>query len=313
MSYAMIAGTVISAATTAYSVNQQKKAQKKAQQAAGQLPASAPQAAEYKPVELNQEQINAITANRDALPYIRQLMSRSNNFLTADALRRARKLIPNYDLSMRNLGAAAGALTGGQLPLDELEKIIGSRAENSSGINIPGLAGPATLKDLGLSSLDAINQGSGLLGKMVSMAETISPRGGYMKPQDMMLSPQERIRLEMEQRGLVQQSDQNAYNLEATASPQAMANLRMASGEGANAASMAAQLGQMANSAVGSVNQWGTNTGRWGAHTGFDATTGMYRNLGAANAVYNTAPGYTPVYGTQGGQIYFQYYKPVAA
>lgn len=229
------AGLAVSAAGTAYGVYSQSKASKAAE--GGGMPgggvfASAfgevPEAAEYRPVNFKQTQLDTITDNRLALPDIGRLVSGANNIITRDALTRADKLIPSYRASMDAYGRAGNELLNGRLPFEDVLGIVSDRNELANALGTPGAAGNATLKDLGISRLGAIQSGGGILKDMVGIAETISPINRYMKPQDMMLDPATRIGMEMQQNQLIQQSDQNRNNLEAAGDPAAYAQLQLA-------------------------------------------------------------------------------------
>lgn len=290
-----IAAALIGVAGTAYSVSASQKAAKKqqaAQEAAleGNPFGSVPEGFPYEAVDFNREQLNAIMANRNALPDIQRLTSSTNNFITADALRRAQKLIPNYSASLAQLGANTGDLLSGRLPFDDVMDIMSDRSELSGGLGIPGTAGPATLKDLGISRLDAMGKGAGLLGEMVNIAETISPRSSYMRPQDSFINPLDRIRATMEQNVLKQQSGQNILNLGATADPNDIARAQIGIGNAGRGGG--ADIGAYATAAqqlIAGVSKWGTNQGYWGTPT--PNSYGAYGTEGAASRAVEQAGG----------------------
>lgn len=262
---AAIAAALIGVAGTAYGAYSQQQAAKDA--AAGSQSAlqggefgEVPQAALYEPINFNEEQRYAIGANLDAMNRIKQLVNVTNPFITKDALRRVRDLVPAFTQSMRQMGSNTTSLLSGQLPFDDVADIVSDRASLGGGIGTPGTAGPATMKDLGLSRLDAMKTGAGMLGEMVNMAETISPRGSYINPREMFVSPLDRIRLEMEQRQLEQQSTQNYYNLEASANPNEAAALQMRLGlaqTGGGGGNDIAGYASAAQQLIGAVGQWG--------------------------------------------------------
>lgn len=294
MTAVAIIGGVAALGTAAYTISSQEKAKKKAEaanrQAMGMLDdnpyGSVPEAALYEPVDFDESQMDAIRGNKDALPFIRELLGQSNNFVTADALRRADKLIPNYSQSMRTMGDSTLDLLSGRLPYDDLLDIVSDRAAVGGGLNIPGLSNGQTLKDLGMSRLDAMGKGAGLMGQMVSMAETISPRSSYGKPTDFFVSPTQRIGMQMEQNQLVQQSQQSANNLAAGADPNEVARLQLGMGQvlnppqGADYASAANQI----ISAAGGIYSGGKNAGYWGTPTP-NAQGGYQTSMAASRSV----------------------------
>lgn len=263
-----IATALIGVAGTAYGAYSQSQAAKKASEAAGGAQVApgelgdVPQAALYQPLNFTQEQNAAIGSNLDNLERTKILMGQANPLITQDALNRIKKLVPSYTSSMAQMGNNTNALLGGRLPFDDLSDIVSDRAEMSGGLNIPGTAQGSTLKDLGISKLDAMKSGAGLLGQMVSMAETISPRASYLNPRDTMISPLDRIRLELEQAQLEQQSMQNYYNLDAAGNPTEAANAQIrignaASGGGARGGADLAGYASAAQQLIGAVGkQW---------------------------------------------------------
>lgn len=178
-----------------------------------------PDAAMYKPVNFNKQQLASVLGNQKALPDIQQLIRSSSEGTREEDIRRAVGLIPGYRQMMKKEGSAASSLLGGQLPYDDVLGIVSDRAGLAGSLGIPGTAGAATLKDLGMSRLDAITKGGGLFKDMVNIAQTVSPIERYAKPTDFFLTPQQRISGALEQHQLLQQSQQNANNLEATADP----------------------------------------------------------------------------------------------
>lgn len=232
-----VAGTVIGAGATAYSTYASQSAAKKAGSATtkGLNFGQKPKAAEYRPVDFTKEQWQAIDQNYGTLAHNNDLMTWENSLIDQDALKRAGKLIPGYKSSMALEGNAANSLLNGQLPYDDALGVVAKRGELGNAMGTPGAAAPTTLRDLGLSRLDAIKSGAGLLQGMVGIAESIDPVSRRGRPQDMFVSPIDRIKLTMEQNQLIQQSDQNKYNLEAGASPndQAAAQLGLAQRLGA--------------------------------------------------------------------------------
>lgn len=178
-----------------------------------------PKAAEYKPVDFSGEQLATIQQNIHNLNAANDLSKWTNADITQNDITRASTLIPGYKQLMQQLGADAAPLLKGELPYEDVLGIVGNRANQVGGINIAGTAGPATARDLGISRLDAINQGKGLMQSMVQTAEQVSPVGRQVTPAQSFVSPLDRIRLAMEQNQTIQQSDQNKYNIEASVSP----------------------------------------------------------------------------------------------
>lgn len=285
-----VAGTV---GTTMYSQSQQKKAMAQSQSAmqGGEF-GEVPKAALYEPMNFNEEQRYAIGSNIDAMTRIKQLVNVTNPFITNDALRRVRALVPAYTQSMRQMGANTSSLLSGQLPFDDVADIVSDRASLGGGIGTPGTSGGATMKDLGLSRLDAMKTGAGMLGEMVNMAETISPRGSYINPREMFVSPLDRIRAEMEQRQLEQQSTQNYYNLKASQNPSEAAALQMRLGLAQTGGSSMPDISGYASAAQSLINA----AGKWGQSSSPSAAVPTVVSTPNNQPYsYNADLGWTPV------------------
>lgn len=308
MSWIALGVTVATTAGTAiYNSSQQKKAAKKAQAGAagtgGINFGEKPDVAEYVPVNFNAEQLAGVGGNRAALPEIQQLMGRTNATIDADALSRIRKMMPGYNEMLRLEGDATTDLLGGRLPYEDVLDIVANRGELTGAMGVPGTGGNATLRDLGLSRLDAIKSGQGMMQNMVQMAETINPVGRRMRPQDMFLSPLDRIRASMEQNQLIQQSTQNKYNIDAGLSPtdQAGAQLQLArmlsgggGGSGAGGIDWGSIISSVGGAAAGAIGSYSSGVGTAPTYTGSFATNPV---PGVTNQIYRPAGGVDPVTG----------------
>lgn len=231
-SWIAVGVAVVGTTASAISANQKAKAAKKAGNiklpSAGEFDdayGDVPKAALYEPVDIDQEQLAALIGNRENLPAMNALMKDSNNMVTVDALRRASKLIPGYRQSMDAYGAATGDLLRGNLPYEDVLEVVRNRADLSNTLGVPGTAGSATLRDLGISRLDAIKTGGGMLQDMVNIAERVSPRASYLVPRDLIVPPGARIETALLQQQLRQQSEQNFNNLAASGDPSERARL----------------------------------------------------------------------------------------
>ena len=223
-----------------------------------------PEHALYSPVNIDKSLMASVAGNQAALPDIQNLIFDTNTGITSEALRRAKKLIPGYKQAMKTYGAAGVDLLGGRLPFEDVLGIVGDRTALSNTLGTPGTAGPATLKDLGIKRLDAIQAGGGILKDMVNIAGAISPTGNYALPQNFMLSPTERLRADIEQRQLQQQNQQSGFNLAGSADPGAAAALQLALSQagqlqGAGTSLIGAGLGRGFGGA-GGTKGWSGNT-----------------------------------------------------
>lgn len=221
---------ILGTAYSAYSTHSNSQKQKEAAKTAGQGInfGQKPEAAKYEPIDFTDEQLQAIVGNINNLGATSDLMGQQNALIDQDAMRRAKKFIPGFRDSLRLEGQATGDLLAGRLPYDDVLDIAANRNEATNALGIPGTGASATLRDLGLSRLDAIKSGAGMLNGMVQLAESVDPVSRRARPQDSAVNPADRIRLEMEQRQLMQQSEQSANNLAAGISPTQSAQAQLA-------------------------------------------------------------------------------------
>lgn len=319
LAIAGIIAALASAGAGAYGASQQagaaKDAQKAALEANKELTAqqkkdlgdlidrldlgSVPEAALYKPINFTNQQLAAISGNQRALPDIQQLIRSASQGTSEEDIRRAVKLIPGYRQLMKKEGSAASSLLGGQLPYDDVLGIVSDRAGLAGQLGIPGTAGAATLKDLGMSRLDAITKGGGLFKDMVNIAQTVSPIERYRTPTDFFLSPQQRIAGSLEQRQLQQQSQQNAFNLEAAPDPTTVGRQQLellkilGTGAPLQASPIASpNYAAYGAQALGSLAQYFGSGSRTGGalNTAYAGTPGLY------GSSYVGSFGSTPVY-----------------
>lgn len=321
---AAIAAALIAAGGSAYAANQSGKAAKSSapntKKAISDLRSidlgDVPDAAPYAPLNLSAEQIDSILANMGALPNMQSLVALTNRGITNDSISRAKKMIPGYMDSMRRMGENTNAMLSGRLPFEDVMDITGDRNSMTGSIGIPGTGGAATLKDLGISRMDAMKSGTGMLGDMISMAETISPSASYMRPQSMMISPMDRIAAQTEQNSLDQQSRQNANNLRAQADPTDLAIAQLLTGQsmlgnvggggrGIDASTIASMTGA-AGQLVGGVSDWGNRRGYWGTPKqtsggGYYSERSMWKAAPyASGSSYVDGAGYIPTAKTTG-------------
>lgn len=313
---------VVGTTVSAVSAHQKAKAAKKAGNI--KLPSKGafddaygdvPKAAIYNPVDIDQEQLAALLGNKENLPAIQQLMRGSNDLVTADALRRASKLIPGYRASMDAYGSASGDLLRGNLPFEDVMGIVRNRADLTNSLGVPGTGGPATLRDLGLSRLDAIKTGGGMLQDMVNIAERVSPRASYLVPKDLMVSPGQRIETALIQHQLQQNSEQNFNNLAASGDPSERAALEAEMGVAPQRAAAAAispgaetlgaigtGISSIGGGLAGGMGSMGSSGGSSGAGASFGSGMSSYQAPSFYSGAYANKQGWAA--GPQAGTYY---------
>lgn len=273
---ALIIGALATAGSAAYSANQASKA-------AGNM-GGVPDAAMYQPVDYGDTQAETLLADYQNLGAMGDVSRRANQLLTQQDMRRAEKFVPGFKSIMHTQAQNASNLVNGQLPYDDVLQIAGNSNQLSSAMGTPGTSAPGTLRDLGLSQLQGIQTGQGLLQGMVGIAEQVSPINRYSRPQDFLLYPSQTVPWEIEQQQLIQQSQQNANNLEAGISPTQLA-------QNAAAASGASNPYSGIGPAIGSIGTALSSPSAFGGQS--PGTTGGYPSYAAAASAAPYASGYT--------------------
>lgn len=178
-----------------------------------------PEAFLYEPVDISQSQLDTIQGNMNALPGALQLMDRVNPEIWRNDLSRIRSFMPGFDEARSTYIGNTQQLLRGQLPFQDVEDIVSNRSSLSASLGTPGGSRNATLRDLGLSRLDAMNQGGSMFQNFIQMAEQISPNAKQMRPQDSFFTPSERLQADIMQRSLEQQGRASAAMAEAMPNP----------------------------------------------------------------------------------------------
>ena len=114
----------------------------------------------YVPINYGQVQATTINDNITALPKIDELTSALNASLRADSGLRIENFAPGFQANLKTLTNAAGSLVNGRLPYSDVMDIVANRGELAGSLGTPGTATNATLKDLGLSRLSAMQSGA---------------------------------------------------------------------------------------------------------------------------------------------------------
>ena len=173
----------------------------------------------YQPTSLDESLQDVLNTNSGQFNAIANLISTANRYTTANDMNRIESMAPGTAGAMESGMGNAASLMAGVIPDDVREQVFSNRAGMSAAAGVPGGAGPLVAKDLGLTSLDMMNQGTSLFGNIVNAAQAISPVNRQMAPAQMMYQPSAGVSLNLEQAQLMQNSQQNAYNLLAAPDP----------------------------------------------------------------------------------------------
>ena len=266
-----------------------------------------PDVAPYVPTDLGASELQAIMDNIDAWPQIENLGNLYENYM-----------LNSFDEAGLDLGSilkqggvetqaelsAADPLLHGKIPQDVLDQIQRSSAYTSlrAGTSGSPMANALTARDLGLTSLDLINQGAGLVGSAGNAARTFGglASGLIMSPSGMMVTPQEQAALTMSNNLYTQATRQLQNNINAAPDPALQALNQWIEQVGGTILSSYAGGGMRgsggsnfttswqnpAGGSTGGTTNWGSNVGQ-GTGAGYGYVPTAAENYGN---VFNTEP-----------------------
>jgi len=185
-----------------------------------------PQIAGFQDVILGDEQIKAILADLKAFPQIEKLGSLWQNYMLAGI----EHAVPGFGSILSGITGTtkeelkqAGDLMKGIIPEDVISSTFrGSAMQNlTSGLGgAPmGLANQA--RNLGLTSLDMINQGANLLGNASQRWGQLAGFGAstLMPIQSMLITPEQQAQQTLSNRLIQRQIQQERFNVAAAPNP----------------------------------------------------------------------------------------------
>jgi hypothetical protein len=181
---------------------------------------SRPEAELYEPVNLDSSLVASIMGNAGAGGDIASLVSGTNAINRAEDLGRITSLLPEFTKTLGSYEGATQSLINGQLPFEDVLGIVSNQAELGASLGTPGTRTNATLKDLGLSRLNATQQGGQMWQSLLGALNTsVNPVGNQFLAQGNYLTPQNRLSADLSQAGLDQASRQSAAFLAASPNP----------------------------------------------------------------------------------------------
>lgn len=186
---------------------------------------SRPEAALYEPVDVDTQVLSSALGNQNGVPAIGDLISGTNALNRSEDLARISAFLPEFTNTLGAYEGATSDLINGRLPFEDVLGIVSNQAELGASLGTPGTRTNATLKDLGVSRLQATQQGGNMFqGLLGSLASSVNPLGSQFLAQGNYLTPQNYLSTALAQAGLQQQSQQSANFLAASPNPGA-ANL----------------------------------------------------------------------------------------
>lgn len=260
-----------------------------------------PEAFLYHKVDLTQSQLDTIKGNIKAFPKAKELVDKVNPSIWENDINRIRTMMPQFDRARDSYVGTTRMLQEGKLPFSDVMDITSASSSSAAAGGTPGGSRNATLKDLGLSRLDAMERGNSMFANFMQIAQEISPVEHQMRPQQMMFTPQERAQMDIEQAALDQQGRASAELARAMPDPatnaivNAQIGLEMASmGQSYNpTAGMGAMgLGQGITNASSAIGNYMMQSNR-----SQPQQSSLY-----SSATPATATGGTQYFGSQGTQ-----------
>jgi hypothetical protein len=239
----------------------------------------APKTAEYKPVDLQEEQRKALAGNMENMPEIEALTSRSNTFAQGQASSLMEQALPGWGNLQKKLTSTTDSLLTNpyDLPEDVQNNLERLAAERGISAGTRGQFNDFSLmRDFGINSLQygqsRINQASGLTQLLASTAPRVNP----ISPLSFMVTPQAQAEETRNNNTQKQAIDQGAYNAEAAAN-------------NAKWAAYSSALSSMAGSFSGAWAMQGTSASTPESKHAAAQTAG--RNSGYQDILkYNTGP-----------------------
>jgi len=125
------------------------------------------------------------------LPAAQRFTERINEQLSDDTVRfnteRIESFVPNFQDTVQTIGNSANDLVHGRLPTDVFQNVVGNTVGGANMLGTPGGAFPAVLKDLGLTTLDAMQRGQESAQSLFgSLATSISPTPNFLGAQSLL-------------------------------------------------------------------------------------------------------------------------------
>lgn len=167
---------------------------------------SKPEIPGYERVNLANESARAIEGNVGNLPNAARLSAITNSINTALDSARAEQLSPGFLQGLAQAGSAGRQLASGYLPVGDVMQVARNRAQAASALGLAGTQYRSALpRDLGLTRLQAIQQGGNLLSQTAATMGQINPISAQLRTQQFLNSPQEQADMTFRQNLLDQQ------------------------------------------------------------------------------------------------------------
>jgi hypothetical protein len=268
-----IAGTAVAVGGSLYAANQSKKAGEKAANVEYNTESvMLDDPAQMDPMQVLQQLYSANKAN---FGQAREQASTANKFNYNQALKFYNKILPGFSQLQGQMGQNALSMSRGELPGDVQSSITRAAAQQGIqggfGFGSQGASGGAlgnlNLRNLGLTSFDAMKYGNQLGMSLSQNAKSLLPN--MMGLQDFMLTPQQSLGISQFNTGSQNQfalQNNQLANQSITAQNQALANQTQQ--QYANELQQAQMIGQTSQQVGGLMSSAGAMYGGGGGGLG---------------------------------------------
>lgn len=152
-------------------------------------------------LDLGQEQLKAISANKQALPTAQSLASSATQFNEDQITRILSSVIPNFQQITGGISKNIAAEVAGQIPKDVQQQITQNSAARAltGGFSGSGMHGNLLARDLGLTSLQLTQQGLSSAESWLKTAGMLY-EPGIVNVQSMFITPQQQAAFDVNER-----------------------------------------------------------------------------------------------------------------
>ena len=192
-----------------------------------------PEIADFEKVSPEDAMQAAIDAALNTIDSATEASSRVDTAVTQQALDRLEQIAPGSSSIFGDLARQAASMSRGEIPQDVADQVMGRRAERSSMLGLQGGDSQITARDLGLTSLDLINQGQSTFERIISAAQGIDPVERQTTVKGFQLDPTTILASEVQQAQILQDTEQARLNAAAAPDPVTRALFQLTTGENA--------------------------------------------------------------------------------
>lgn len=211
---------------------------------------SVPEAAEYEPVDMNEETFTTISDNLQNVPAAERQIAAVNILNVNSDIVRMVAFSPEYLHLVHKSSSTVRDLLHGKLPIDEVINVLTDEAEQAFMNGRVGNTHRRTHRSLGLSRLSMQRLGRASLDQMVNIAQKTSPVQRQQSIQELLTTPSQRIGMALTQAQLIQNSLQNLNNSLAAGDPAKLGELQIQMQKLTARLGQEAQRGNMINQFV---------------------------------------------------------------